>query len=99
MRCGCNAANLIKLGCIKRASLIYSNTFPEVMHVYITILSGLNQLTSFGADLLQCRAGSRNAATFKMKLYATVGNCETLLTSITKCSILVMTGFIDLSDN
>ena len=44
------------------------------MHVYITILSGLNQPTAFAANLLQYRVGSRNPITFKMKLFATIAN-------------------------
>ena len=44
------------------------------MLVYITILLGLNQPTAFAANLLQCRGGSRNPATFKMELFATIAN-------------------------
>ena len=44
------------------------------MHVYITILIGLNQPTAFAANLLQCRGGSRNPTTFKMELFATIAN-------------------------
>ena len=41
-------------------------------HLYITILVGLNQPTAFAANLLQCRGGSRNPTSFKMKLFATI---------------------------
>ena len=45
------------------------------MHVYITILSGLNQSTAFGPNLLQTYYGvSRNLTTFKMKLFAKIAN-------------------------
>ena len=44
------------------------------MHVYITIPSGLNQPTAFGANLLQCIGGSRDPTAFKMKLYPTIAN-------------------------
>ena len=69
------------------------------MHTYIytTILSGLNQPTAFGADLLQCRGVSKNLTAFKMKLFATIANGQMLLTIIVKCSILVISGFMDLS--
>ena len=80
MSCGCNAANLIKFGYPEYVSLIYSNIFPYGMHVYITILSGLNQLTAFGTNLLQrlnllqtYYGGSKNS-TFKMKLFAAIAN-------------------------
>ena len=44
------------------------------MHVYITILLGLNQPAAFAANLLHCRDGFRNPTTFKMELFATVGS-------------------------
>ena len=44
------------------------------MHVYVNIFSGLNHPSPFDANLLQCRGGSRNPATFKMKLIATIAN-------------------------
>ena len=58
------------------------------MHVHITILLGLNQPTSLAANLSWCRGGSRNPTAIKMELFATI---------IAKCSILVMTGFMNLS--
>ena len=45
------------------------------MHLYMTILLGLKQLTAFAANLLQRRGGSRNPITFKMEL---CNNCEWL---------------------
>ena len=74
MSFGYNAANLIKLNYPKYVSLIHSNNFPKGVYVYITILLGLNQPTVFAGNLLQCRAGSRNLATFKMKLFPTIVN-------------------------
>ena len=67
-----NAANLIKLNYPKYVSLIYSNTFHKDMHVYITILLGLNRPTAFAANLLQCRGGSKKPTTFKMEVFATI---------------------------
>ena len=67
------------------------------MHVYITILSGLNQPTAFAANLLQCIGGSRNPTTFNMELFATIANGYKPLTIVAKCSILLMTVFMDLS--
>ena len=69
-----NAGSIMKLGYPKYISLIYSNTFPKGMHVYITILLGLNQPTAFASNLLQCRGGSTNPTTFKMELFATIAN-------------------------
>ena len=69
-----HTANLIKLGYPKYVSLIYSNTFPQGMHVYVTILLGLNQPAAFAANLLQCRGRFKNPTSFKMELFATVGN-------------------------
>ena len=62
-----NAANLIKLGYPKYVSLIYSNTFHEGMHVYITIILDLNRPTAFATNLLQCSVRSKNP-TFNMKV-------------------------------
>ena len=44
------------------------------MHLYITILVGLNQPTTFAANLLQCRGGSRNLTTFRIELSAIIAN-------------------------
>ena len=46
------------------------NTFSWGMHVYITILLGLNQPTTFAANLLQSRGGSRNHTTSLQQLRA-----------------------------
>ena len=41
------------------------------MHVYITILLGLNRPTAFAANLLQCRGGLKKLTTFKMEVLQT----------------------------
>ena len=52
------------------------------MHVHLTILLGLNQLTALAVNLLQCRGGSRNLTTFKLELFATIVNNKKPLTII-----------------
>ena len=69
-----NAANLITLSYRKYVSLIYSNTFHEGMHLYLTIILGLNQSTAFATNLLQCRGGSKKLTAFKMEVFATIAN-------------------------
>ena len=44
------------------------------MHLYITILVGLNQPTAFAANLLQCRGGSRDLTRLRIELFATIAN-------------------------
>ena len=73
--CGCNAANLIKVGSRTYESPIYSSTLRIGMHVCITIYLDLNhQTTTFAANLLRCRGGSKNPITFKIELSATIVN-------------------------
>ena len=69
-----NTKNTDRNGVNKQNTCVY-------MHIYITILSGLNQPTAFEENLLQCLnflqtyyGGFRNLLTFKMKLFATFAN-------------------------
>ena len=65
-----NAANLIKLGYPRYVSLIYSNTFHQGMHVYITIILVLNLPTAFATNLFR----SKNPTAFKIEVFATIEN-------------------------
>ena len=85
---------------IRLPKICFSNLFKYFPVRYACIHNhplGSNQPTAFAANVLQCRGGSWNPTTFKMKLFATIANGYTPLTNIAKCSILVMTGFMDLS--
>ena len=72
--CAACAANLIKLASRTYVPLIHANTFSIAMHVCITILLGLKQLTTFAANLLQCIGRSGNPTTFKIELFVTIVN-------------------------
>ena len=89
--------NLIKVGSRTYVSQIHSNSFCIGMHICITIYLDLNQPTTFAANLLHCRGGSKNPTTFETELFATIVNSQKLLTIIGKCLILVMAGFMDQS--
>ena len=75
------------------------NSFKYFLHRYACKNNYLFRFkpapTTFAANLLRCRGGSKNHKIFKMELSPTTVNSWKLLTIIRKCPILVMTGFMD----